>query len=378
MSVLAKALVDRGHDVATISTDYSSPTSELEPFRRFDAVGLTAYFCPQRGRTFRSSSGMLGRSLDNFAYERRCLLKAIKDWQPEFVHAHWTYEFVWAALDSGIPMLATAHDSPAKVLRFTPNAYRLFRYFMARQVIPRCRHLTAVSPDLAADLRAFTDVEASVVPNPISEAVLHSAGCNPGAFDSRTFVMVLNGWNKLKNAGTAIRAFQLARRELPDLRIVCFGSGYESDGPAAQWARSRRLHDGVEFKGPVPHATILEQMRNSTALVHPSRWEACCMSIAESMSVGLPVIGGRETDGVPWQLDGGRAGALVDVTNATEIAQAMLHLSRERASWETISKAARDRAHELFAQDKVVDRYVSLYTRVLEQAAVTGATTAAA
>lgn len=373
MSVLARALVDRGHEVAAISTDYSSPTSTLEPFRRFESSRLTAYFCPQRGRTFRSASGMPGRSLDHFAYERRCLLEAINDWQPEFIHAHWTYEFVWAALDSGVPTLATAHDSPAKVLRFTPNLYRLFRYFMARRVIPRCPHLTAVSPDLANDLRAFTPVQATVVPNPISEAVLHSPGCTPGAFDSHTFVMVLNGWNKLKNASSAFEAFQLARRVLPQLRMVCFGSGYEDQGPAAAWARQKNLGDGIEFKGPVPHATILEQMRHSTALVHPSRWEACCMSIAEAMSVGLPVIGGRDTDGVPWQLDEGRAGALVDVTDPQNIAASMLRLSRERELWDVISMASRDRAHELFAQDKVVDRYLALYAQALARPVEHGA-----
>ncbi len=31
------------------------------------------------------------------------------------------------------------------------------------------------------------------------------------------------------------------------------------------------------------------------------------MAIAESMSLGLPVVAGRNTDGVSWQLDNGRA-----------------------------------------------------------------------
>lgn len=361
MTALAKALVERGHRVGCISTDYSTPVAQLEPFRLFQAPGVSTYFCPQRPHSFRSAGGRRGRSLDHFRFERECLLAAIKDFAPDVIHAHWTYEFVWAALDSGVPTLATAHDSPAKVLRFTPNLYRASRYLMARRVLARCSHLTAVSPDLANDLRHWTPAPITVVPNPIPDDVLASPGCTPAAMHSKTFVMVLNGWTKLKNGATALRAFDLARRSDAQLRLVCFGAGFEAGGPAHRWAQRRGLDAHVAFRGPVPHQTIIEQMCRSTGLLHPSRWEACCMSIAEAMSVGLPVIAGQRTDGVAWQLDDGRAGALVDVTDARVIAAAIVTMASDAAQWSRWSEAARARAHRLFACDAVVDEYVALY-----------------
>lgn len=361
MTVLARALVDRGHQVAAISTDYTTPIDQLEPFRCYRAPGVSAYFCPQRPRSFRPAEGRLGRSLDHFRYERQCLLAAIHDFAPDVIHAHWTYEFVWAALDSGVPTVATAHDSPAKVVRFTPNLYRLFRYLMARRVLPRCEHLTAVSPDLASDLRSFTSTPVTVVPNPIADAILHSPGCAADAASSKSLMMVLNGWTSLKNGATALRAFGLARRSDPELRLVCFGAGFENDGPAHRWAVRHKVDVQVEFRGPVPHAQIVEHMRHSAALVHPSRWEACCMSIAEAMSVGLPVIAGRQTDGVSWQLDDGRAGVLTDITSAADMSAAIVGITRDAPRWHQLSAAARVRARDLFALDHVVDRYGALY-----------------
>jgi glycosyltransferase involved in cell wall biosynthesis len=114
----------------------------------------------------------------------------------------------------------------------------------------------------------------------------------------------------------------------------------------------------------VPHRVIIEQMRNSTALLHPSRWEACCMSIAEAMSVGLPVIAGRKTDGVPWQLDNGKAGALVDVTDAGAIAAGISAVATDAVQWRRWSETGRARARRLFSSDAVVDRYVDLYAGV--------------
>lgn len=365
MTSLAKALVERGHQVAAISTDYTTPVPELAPFRLHRGGGLDVYYCPQRARSFRASGGQRGRALDLFRYERDCLRAAIADFAPQIVHAHWTYEFVWAALDSGVPTLATAHDSPSKVLRFMPNLYRFARYLMARHVLRRCTHLTAVSPDLERDLRSLATVPIDVVANPIPQDLLQAPGCIPQAFESKTLVTVLNGWVDLKNGATALRAFALARKVEPRLRLVCFGADFQAGGAAERWAQPRGLSAGVEFRGPTPQHLVLEQLRSAAALLHPSRLEACSMSIGEAMSVGLPVIAGRRTGGVRWQLDEGRAGVLAEIDSADDIAQAIIGLLRDRGHWLALSAAARARASTLFALDPIVDTYVSLYRKVL-------------
>ncbi len=361
MAVLVKALVDRGYQVGAISTDFAAPVDQVEPFKVYQAPGLTAYFCPQRTRSFRRSGSRRGRALDFFKYERDCLLAALEDFAPDVAHAHWTYEFVWAALDSKYPTLATAHDSPAQVLRYMPDLYRAFRYLMARRVIPRCTHLTAVSPALADDIKRYTKASISVVANPIASDVMAAAGCTDEAFDAKTLVMVLNGWNNLKNGTVGLRAFSMARRSNPGLRLVCFGAAWEEGGPAHRWAKRHGVDGGVEFRGPVRQQVILEQMRSSTALLHPSRLEACCMVIAESMSLGLPVIAGRRTAGVAWQLDDGHAGMLADITSPDDVARAICEMTCNAAAWRQMSDAGRTRARQIFSVDHVVDQYVSLY-----------------
>jgi glycosyltransferase involved in cell wall biosynthesis len=190
---------------------------------------------------------------------------------------------------------------------------------------------------------------------------MSAVGCTPDAFDKKSLMMVLNGWNDLKNGALALRAFGQAHRTDPDLHLVCFGAGYERDGLAHRWAKGKNLDHGVGFWGPVPHDTILKHMQSSTALLHPSRWEACCMAIAEAMSVGLPVIAGRHTDGVAWQLDDGRAGTLADITKVDDVARGIIAMTRDRYRWTEMSAAARARARQLFSVDRVVDQYVSLY-----------------
>lgn len=371
MAAYAKGLVDQGHEVAAITTDKSifEPRQRQPSFQRIEGSDLRAYFAPQRPRGFRYSEGHLGRALDLFAYERRGMMAAIADFAPDVVHAHWTYEFAGAALDSGFPAVVTAHDSPWKVLKLMPDAYRALRFMMARRNIPRCRHLVAVSSDLAADVQAFARTPVAVVANPIPDEILASVGCTDRSFESQTAVMVLNGWDAWKNGAAALRAFAAARRTRPGLRLVCFGWHWEQGGVAQTWAQRQGLADGVEFRGAVPHATILEQMQASTVLLHPSRLEACCMTIAEAMSVALPVIGGRSTSGVSWQLDGGKAGLLVDVTDEDAMAAALVELTADRTRWTTLSRAGRERAGEIFACRQVTNQYVKQYAMAIDAAA---------
>lgn len=88
------------------------------------------------------------------------------------------------------------------------------------------------------------------------------------------------------------------------------------------------------------------------------------MSIGEAMSLGLPVIAGASTGGVAWQLDGGRAGVLVDINKAASVAQAILSLAADAATWSRLSMTARSRASELFRLEPIVDAYLGLYDTV--------------
>ena len=153
---LARALVDAGLEVeiATIAEEVETPMT-LEGDR------LRLHIAPMRARH---------RARDGFRRERDWLERLIRASEANVVHAHWTYEFAWAALDSGRPAIVTAHDAPLTGLRWYPDAYRAVRAAMAYVVRSRVQTLTAVSPYLASAWRRqmFYRREIPVVPNTVS------------------------------------------------------------------------------------------------------------------------------------------------------------------------------------------------------------------
>ena len=99
-------------------------------------------------------------------------------------------------------------------------------------------------------------------------------------------------------------------------------------------------------------------------MIHPSLEETFGMSIAESMVAGVPVVAGAASGAVPWVLDDGRAGILVDVRDPTDIARAATQLVSSRSHREEVARAAKAFAMARFSPSAVSGAYLSLYEKL--------------
>lgn len=350
---LARQLYDRGHEIVLFAL-----SSEVSSTRRIDGERITAYICPLRRPRW--------QMLDFFRGERHALRDAMRTSGCEVVHAHWTYEFASAAVESGLPHIVTAHDVPMAVLRFARHPYWLEKPWLAVPVLRRARCVTAVSPYLAGQLERFLRPQKDivVVPNGVGTEVFALASRHAERKSGRTvtFASILNGWGPLKNAKSLIKAFAMVREKLPGLvELRMLGNGFEKGGPAERWAKRNGAESGIQFVGSIPHSEVLRTLTDEVdVLVHPSREETFCMAALEAMAIGVPVIGGRESGAIPWILDGGRCGVLVDVNSPPELAESMIRVSRDCGAAVEHAPRASTVVRERFSIAAVVDSYESL------------------
>ena len=162
----------------------------------------------------------------------------------------------------------------------------------------------------------------------------------------------------MKNIRAAMAAFVRVHAELPDSRLVVYGSGWERE-------ISRYGNLPIEFRGSKPHATFLNELGSEIDIwVHPSRTEAHPISICEAIQAGCPVIAGRSSGGAPWTLENGRAGILVDVENPAEIAEAMLGLVHNRERALELVDYGRAMILEKWNPDRIVDMHLEYYGEI--------------
>jgi glycosyltransferase involved in cell wall biosynthesis len=369
-TVLCKELLKRGHRLCIFSLHSSLDRAHVVRGR-----GLTIHLGPTKTSSI----------LNGFKEERRFFADAINLEKPSLLHAHWTYEYALAAVVSGLPHVVTAHDTPLAYLRWNlilnpfeahntggvrkaarNNAFWLLRTLLAYRVARRAQRLVAVAPYVADHLRrfGFHSRPIDVIPNGVESDNFERESRSRGG--ERVTFADLGHWGRLKNGAAAIQAFAKVRNVLPHAALLMFGAGYSPEGPAAAWARQRGWQDGVEFRGQVHHAELMEIVaRDVDVMVHPSFVEAHPLTVIEAMARGIPVIGGRTSGGVPWTLGEGKYGVLVNVRSVDAIADAMLELARDAGERDRLGMAGREYVRSRFDLDQVVDRYEAIYSELM-------------
>lgn len=358
MTTLIEEYLRRGHQVSVFTLDQST-----EHPRTFEGDQLTIHVGRYRPRARH-------RATDFFAVERADLVKAMREDPCDLVHAHWTYEFALAAIASKRPYVVTAHDAPLHILRMYRDAYRFLRTLMAVRVSRRARFMTAVSPYVACHFEKALGHrgEVTVIPNGLPEKLfaLGEGQDKRGDGETPTFVTVLTGWGRLKNGRAALEAFGKVRTALPKARLVMFGPGYGTGEEAEAWARQEGLVEGVDFVGAIPHPELMRWLSlEADVLVHPALAESFSVSVSEAMALGLPVIGGSHSGGVPFTLDYGEAGMLADVRSVEDISRCMLRLVDDPDIRLTFGEAAKRSARQRFHVEQVVEAYEEMFQKVL-------------
>jgi glycosyltransferase involved in cell wall biosynthesis len=87
------------------------------------------------------------------------------------------------------------------------------------------------------------------------------------------------------------------------------------------------------------------------------------------MHAALPVIGGQQSGAIPWTLDEGRCGLLVDVRDPGAIAEGILRLFANPGLATELGQAARNRAVTTFGADTVVRGYLDAYASAIQEQA---------
>ena len=303
-----------------------------------------------------------GRMKDLMRLERKQIEGFMDVDDPDLIHAHWTYEYAWAAVASGKPNLITVRDWSPAILSYHKDLYRLGRFLMDRVVMRKGGNFSVNSPYLYDKVRRVTKRKVLLTPNAIpAEWFLE---CDKKRSSTFEIVSINNGFRGRKNVARLIEAFALVRKEFSDARLSLIGDAYQLGGEAYLWAQERDLLQNILFKGMLSNSEIMDRLDVSDLLVHPALEESFGMTLVEAMARKVPVIGGQSSGAVPWVLNQGRAGKLVDVTDPISITAGILAIGRNEALWARYSTSGYQHAKDVFHATTVSEQLIELYHHI--------------
>ena len=236
----------------------------------------------------------------------------------------------------------------------------------------------AVTAPTQALLDAVTDrydVElplARAIPNPISAAPSAARWCLEHANQDQ--ILYVGRFDLLKGADIALRAFALALEKRPQLKLVMVGpdNGLDENGARVRFDEfamrelSSEVRKRVKFLGAQPPASIVELRLGSAFSLLTSRFENFPYSLAEAMSVGMPVLS-SDTFGAREMIRDGVDGRIVPAGDAGATAEAMVALTENASRLPAMGRAAQARVTDWLSPDRVARETVAVYRAALRR-----------
>ena len=236
-----------------------------------------------------------------------------------------------------------------------------------RKYIRSATTLLATTKETAARLRAIGGKEIEIFGNVALEASeLHQYGeVDPPNNDATRFVSIgrMLHW---KGFHLGLRAF--ASADLGNAEYWFVGDGpYKAE--LERLARELGVEKRVRFTGNIPRDQVMECIRKSVALVHPSLHDSGGWVVIESMAAGRPVL----------CLDLGGPATIVDQSSGFKIPadspeQAILglkdgleQLTRKKSTLERLSAGAKNRAQKLFTWEFKANQLDAAYQRAAQK-----------
>lgn len=344
IAIYADRLRRRGHDVLVVAPPNraATPRGRLRALRR-------GHPWPRR----RPPSHVDGLGLPCRTLERHRPVEDRDVPDADVVVATWWETAEWVAA-LGPSKGAKAHfiqNQEGSPLWFPPEfiarAAAIYRLPMTRITISR-----SLREWLAAD---YGCLDVALVPNSVDRELFHAP---PRGRRPHPTVGLLYHTVPLKGLSCSLAALALARRALPDLRVVSFGHGRE--------APELPLPPGSTLHVDPPQERIRELYAACDVWLCGSRIEGFHLPPLEAMACRCPVVSTR-VGGPDEIVEDGVNGYLVDVGDADALADRLLRvLTLGDDAWRAMSEAAHATARS-YTWDDATDRFEAALRAAVER-----------
>lgn len=302
------------------------------------ATSLAALRQPPGPRQRLASIGPYLRDFGRFA----------RSLNPDLVHCNSLFSFAEALTSRtlGLQTLLHIHDMP-------PDNWKAS---VARAICRRGAHGCFAASTACARGYASGGWSPSVVHE---AAPIPSVPASLRARPSPFVVGTVGVLSRRKGTDVFVEAAAGVLAERDDIAFRLIGAATDPlDHDWAMGVLGRAREVGIHYQ---ESAEVEAELRGWDAFALPSRRDPFPLAMLEAMALGLPVVGAA-VDGIPEQLDHGKAGVLVPPEDADSLAKAILSLADaplERR--QAMGEVARDRVASHFDPVAMADGIEAIY-----------------
>ncbi len=161
-----------------------------------------------------------------------------------------------------------------------------------------------------------------------------------------------------------LKALKIVRERYPEAVLTIAGNGSQSAALKAL-AKDLGLEPGVEFLGSVAHDDMPAVYDRHDIFINASRVDNLPNALLEAFASGLPVVS-TAAGGIPFLVEHGRTGLLVEVDNHEKLAEAVVFLLTCPEEASRLAGNARLVAEE-YGEERVVASFLDMVERAFQK-----------
>ncbi len=202
-----------------------------------------------------------------------------------------------------------------------------------------------------------------ILPTDSVRRLAEKYGINP----DEKIISQVSRFDPWKDPVGVIKAFNIARKKIPGLKLILMGSVADDD------PESKEIYAEVkDFSNDDPDITLITENDDmfvnvvqsvSKVVLQKSLREGFGLTVTEAMWKGKAVIGG-DTTGISSQIEDGKNGILV--SSVKEAGEAILKLLNNPKLTRKMGVAARKTVQEKFLTPVMVLHHLKLYSKLLK------------
>ncbi len=288
------------------------------------------------------------------------LLRLVRDWDIDLIHAHLPMTGVLARM-TGRPVVYTEHNLADSYRQPTRTLNRV-TYRLNRAVI-------AVSEAVANSLGSHRARNLQVVPNGVSVDV------DPAAVGAARAELSLNAGDALvvhvgnirphKGHSNLVAMAAELRKSRQDVTIVSIGAPKHEDDLIRLRTEAEQLGLGDTLRFLGRRSDALAFMAAADVYVNPADVEGLPVTILEAMSLGAPVVA-TDVGGVSTVVRNHETGFLVPARQPGALASAVDHILTDRGQATKLGNAGRELVERNFGLEAMVRSVEKVYEQVLD------------
>lgn len=257
-----------------------------------------------------------------------------------------------------IPYVITEHLS-----NFLNKEYRFDKILIndLKSVFKNADKCIAVSKPLAKSIQQFVNREIIILPNMVNTGRFLIAEKKEEKNKIFEFLFV-GSLNKLKRVNILIESFELAFREIEEVRLRICGSGPEREKLERQ-VEKLGISEKVIFRGTIYREQMPDIYSKADCFVLPSYIETFGVVYIEALASGIPIIGTK--NGGAEDIITKKNGILVDVDDTASLSDALLYMyyNSKKYNSEEIRKDAINSYDSSIVSKKLIEIYDQVSNR---------------